>query len=237
MLISHQYRFIFIKTVKTAGTSVEAFLEPYCCPPGHVVQHWTPTLVSDFGVVGQRWPNNDRDNLGYYNHMPASAVKSIFPHFDKYSKVTVVRDPYDRAISYFHFSHPTFTPPGGMSLDKAIELVRNGSKDILQESFVRFLRYGLPDEQQLLCIDGVMAIQYCLRFEQLYSDLTKLVKSLSLPITSSISESLPAFKMNRQLRPDCPPIADYLSRDAVELINKQCEWSFDTFNYDRIHLQ
>ena len=40
--------------------------------------------------------------------------------------------------------------------------------------------------------------------------------------------------MNRQLRPDCPPIADYLSRDAVDLINKQCEWSFDTFNYDRI---
>ena len=34
MLISHQYKFI-IKTVKTAGTSVEAFLEPFCCPPGH----------------------------------------------------------------------------------------------------------------------------------------------------------------------------------------------------------
>ena len=28
MLISHPYRFVFIKTVKTAGTSVEAFLEP-----------------------------------------------------------------------------------------------------------------------------------------------------------------------------------------------------------------
>ena len=122
-------------------------------------------------------------------------------------------------------------------MDKAIELVRNGSLDTLQECFVRFLRHGLPDEKQLLCIDGVMAIQHCLRFEQLHLDLSNLVKSLSLPITSPVSESLPAFKMNRQLRPDCPSIADYLSRDAVDLINKQCEWSFDTFNYDRIYLQ
>ena len=236
MLISHQYRFIFIKTVKTAGTSVEAFLEPYCCPPGHVVQHWTPTLVSDFGVVGQRWPNNDRDNLGYYNHMPASAVKSIFPHFDKYSKVTVVRDPYDRAISYFHFLIPHLLHLVACRWIKLLNWCAMVQR-IYYKKVCSFFRYGLPDEQQLLCIDGVMAIQYCLRFEQLYSDLTKLVKSLSLPITSSISESLPAFKMNRQLRPDCPPIADYLSRDAVELINKQCEWSFDTFNYDRIHLQ
>ena len=82
MLISHAYRFIFIKTVKTAGTSVEAFLEPYCCPEDHIVKHWTPTLISDFGIVGQRWPSKDRDNLGFYNHMPASEVKSLFPLFD-----------------------------------------------------------------------------------------------------------------------------------------------------------
>ena len=237
MLISHKYRFVFIKTVKTAGTSVEAFLEPYCCPPDHVVQHWTPTLISDFGIVGQRWPRNDIDNLGYYNHMPASAVKSVFPQFDEYSKVSIVRDPYDRAISYFHFSHPTFTPPGAISLDEAIELIRNGSKHILQERFVSFLRHGLPDEQELLCVNGELAIQYCLRFEKLHSDLSNLVANLSLPISRPISDLLPSFKMNRQSRSDRPLIVDYLSQEAVNLINKQCEWSFNTFNYERITLQ
>jgi hypothetical protein len=33
MLISHVCRFIFLKTLKTAGTSVEIYLEPYCVDP------------------------------------------------------------------------------------------------------------------------------------------------------------------------------------------------------------
>ena len=92
MLISHPHRFIFIKTVKTAGTSVEAFLEPYCCPPGHVVQHWTPTLLSDYGVVGRRWPQNDCEDHGFYNHMPAREIREHFADFDSYTRITTVRD-------------------------------------------------------------------------------------------------------------------------------------------------
>ena len=56
--------------------------------------------------------------------------------FDDYTRLTVVRDPYDRAISYFHYSHPTFTPPGGMPLDQAIALLKQGGRQVLQERFV-----------------------------------------------------------------------------------------------------
>ena len=233
MLISHPYRFVFIKTVKTAGTSVEAFLEPFCCPPGHVVQHWTPTLISDYGVVGQRWPQNDRDNLGYYNHMPAAEIRMRCSQFDDYTRLTVVRDPYDRAISYFHFSHPTFTPPGGMPLDQAIALLKQGDRHMLQERFVSFLRHGLPDEQALLCIEGRLAVQRWIRFEALHQDLEQLVHDLGLPLEGSVADALPGFKRNRQGREDRPGIDDYLSAEALEMIDQQCGWSFDTFNYQR----
>ena len=32
MIISHKHKFIFVKTVKTAGTSIEAFLSQHCGP-------------------------------------------------------------------------------------------------------------------------------------------------------------------------------------------------------------
>ena len=233
MLISRQYRFIFIKTVKTAGTSVEAFLEPFCCPPGHVVEHWTPTLISDYGIVGQRWPQNDRDNLGYYNHMPAAEIRRLFPHFDDYTRLTVVRDPYDRAISYFHFSHPSFTPPGGIPLDQAIALLKQGDRTALRQRFVSFLRQGLPDEKALLCIDGRLSVQRWIRFEALHQDLEQLVQDFDLPLTIPVSKALPGYKRNRQGRLDRPAIDDYLSAEAIDLIHQQCGWSFDTFNYQR----
>ena len=233
MLISHPYRFVFIKTVKTAGTSVEAFLEPFCCPPGHVVEHWTPTLISDYGVVGQRWPQNDRDNLGYYNHMPAAEIRQRFAQFDDYTRLTVVRDPYDRAISYFHFSHPTFTPPGGIPLDEAIALLKRGERQLLQERFVAFLRHGLPDEQALLCIDAKLAVQRWVRFEALHQDLEQLAIDLALPLQRPVAEALLGLKLNRQGRNDRPGIDDYLSPEALELIDQQCGWCFDTFSYQR----
>lgn len=30
MIISHKHNFIFIKTAKTAGSSIEAYLSPFC---------------------------------------------------------------------------------------------------------------------------------------------------------------------------------------------------------------
>ena len=233
MLISHQYKFIFIKTVKTAGTSVEAFLEPFCCPPGHIVQHWTPTIISDYGVVGQRWPQSDRNDFGYYNHMPASKIRERCPQFDEYTRLTIVRDPYDRAISYFHFSHPTFTPQASMPLDQAIKLLRQGDHHLLRERFVAFCVMVCLMKRTCFVSKDVWqfnvgcVLKCCTRIWE------ALVQDLSLPLKGSVAEALPGFKRNRQGRQDRPAIDDYLSADALELIHQQCDWSFDTFNYQR----
>lgn len=233
MLISHPHRFIFIKTVKTAGTSVEAFLEPYCCPPGHVVQHWTPTLLSDHGVVGRRWPQNDREDHGYYNHMPAAEIRERLPAFADYTRITSVRDPYDRAVSHFHFIHAFLPPMGQMPLEEAIALVQAGQQQALQERFLAFLRQTTYDEAQLLCIDGQLAVNRWIRYEALVPDLEQLVHDLQLPLQASVADQLPRFKQNRFGRPDIPPVDTYLSPDAVELINARSSLSFSTFGYHR----
>ena len=235
MLISHSHRFIFIKTVKTAGTSVEAFLEPYCCPPGHQVQHWTPTLISDYGVVGRRWPQNDCDDFGYYNHMSAAEIRERFADFDGYTRITTVRDPYDRAVSAFHYAHETWRPEGGIPLEQAIALVASGQGDQLQQLFVYFLEQGLADDQAMLTIDDELVVDHWIRYESLVPDLERLVTALALPLQGSVQDHLPQFKRNRLGRTDVPPVHAYLSPRALELIHASSKLSFSCFGYRQLN--
>ena len=64
MIISHKYRFIFVKTLKTAGTSIEVFLSQHCGPDDVV----TP-------ILPHVEPHLPRNHDGYFNHMPAWEIR------------------------------------------------------------------------------------------------------------------------------------------------------------------
>ncbi len=51
MLVSHDYKFIFLKTRKTAGSSIELLLRPCCAAPGVKVPE-TEFLSSRHGIIG-----------------------------------------------------------------------------------------------------------------------------------------------------------------------------------------
>lgn len=233
MLISHAYRFIFIKTVKTAGTSVEAFLEPFCTAPGHRVQHHTPTLITPYGIVARRGPERPEPDHGFTSHMDAAEIRHRFAAFDHYRRFTIVRDPYDRAVSWFHFQAERFNHGHGLSLDEARALLASGRHQQLRKAFLQFVReLGVPREQDRLCIDNRLAVHRWLRFEHLVADLDALMRDWHLPIPASgVADSLPRFKVIRQGSEDKPPVEAYLSADSVELINALCSWSFATFDY------
>jgi len=60
--------------VKTAGTSVESYFEPYCMPEG--VWHFSDgrdEYVSETGIIGCR--TKDVSGYKWFNHMPASLVQ------------------------------------------------------------------------------------------------------------------------------------------------------------------
>lgn len=42
MIVSHKYKFIFIKCAKTAGTSLEMYLDPLCGDSDVLTPFWTP---------------------------------------------------------------------------------------------------------------------------------------------------------------------------------------------------
>ena len=77
MLISHRYRFIYTKTAKTAGTSVESFFERFCMPEGTWRQlHERNQHVSPEGIIGCRRAEIPPGTT-WWNHMPAAEVKEL----------------------------------------------------------------------------------------------------------------------------------------------------------------
>ena len=72
MIISHSHRYIFIKSEKTAGTSVEAALSKHCTDSDIV------TPLGDYwfnrGEKGE-WIHSAMNAEGFFQHDPAAEVK------------------------------------------------------------------------------------------------------------------------------------------------------------------
>jgi Sulfotransferase family len=103
MLCSHEKKFIFLKTRKTAGTSVEIFFERFCLPLCQFQEsHDIDQKITDAGIVGGRaeWFSKRPD---FYNHMPASEIRNKLGReiFDTYYRFCTMRNPFDKVVSHF----------------------------------------------------------------------------------------------------------------------------------------
>jgi hypothetical protein len=120
MILSTKHQFIFLKTSKTAGTSLEIALSRYLGPDDVI----TPIAEDDEKLrssLGYRGPQNhlhdDKPVIGatggkasrvkYYNHIPAAELLGLVgaPLFSGFLKVSVVRNPFDMAVSRFFWDY------------------------------------------------------------------------------------------------------------------------------------
>ena len=182
MIISHTHKFIFIKTTKTAGTSIEVFLSDRCGPEDIV----TPVLPAVEGHVPRNFrgifnpfkelaeSRNDFTETKrvirrfgrmqrYYNHMPARTIRDRLPEkiWDGYFKFCVERNPWDKTLSHFHMVNARSSEK--VSFDEYIE-TRRFPVDI--EKYT--------DERGELMVDAVI------KYEQLDESLEKIFSSLGI---------------------------------------------------------
>lgn len=157
MIISHKYRFIFVKTLKTAGTSIEVFLSQHCGPLDIV----TP-------ILPHVEPHIPRNHEGFFNHMPAVEIRQRLPEkiWQSYFKWCVERNPWDKVLSYFHMMN--VRQGGGLTLDQFLV----GSDFPINDS-----KYTDRDR---VIVDRV------LRYERLQAELTEVFGFLGIPFGGSL---------------------------------------------------
>jgi hypothetical protein len=183
MIISHAHRFIFLKTEKCAGTSVELALSQICGPDdvitrvapadeqkrvGRGPQHETIPpgyRPRDWRVKRLLGLSPARSGTMYFNHMPAAALRRAMDPcvFDAYRKVTVVRNPWDQEVSLYYW------------------LIRNERRPPSFERFVRSRgRRRKRKNFDIYSIDGRVVADVVLTYERLADDFSAFIAALGV---------------------------------------------------------
>lgn len=237
MLVSHRNRFIFIKTMKTAGTSVEVYFEPWClpegCPSG---AEYRAASVTEAGIVGFRgyprpWPFRPT----WHNHMPAKQIRRLVGAsvWENYFKFTVVRNPFDRLVSAFYYlasaRPPSARPARRWTRLRPAIVPTSGRNDA--ETIAHFRAWvqtaRLPQDRQLYCIEGQEAVDCFIRHE----DLPAGVEAVCTRVGAHFDLGrLQAFKS--QFRNRGIEVCDFYDRATEVLVREQYAWEIDRFGYD-----
>lgn len=173
VLVSFEKQFIYTKTVKSAGTSVEVFFQPYCVPPDYGDDPWVPgEIVTDYGIVGFRGKDRPAETI-WYNHMPAAEVRhylgdEIWRHFFKFC---VVRNPFDKVVSRYFFS---------LSEEERDHLRTRDFAEI-KRGFLAFLSQGkLGRDRHAYVIEGAVCVDFFIRYENLGEDVAEVCRRLDI---------------------------------------------------------
>jgi len=201
MIVSHKYKFIFLKTNKTAGTSIEIALSGVCGAddiispisredektraelgyrgPQH---HLAP--AREYGIVDvARLLVKGRRKNRFYNHMSAGEVKALIgaETWGNYYKFCFERNPWDRVISLYYWRCKSEPRP------TISEFIDTG---VLK----RLKNKGLG----LYSIDGEVAVDRICRFENIAEELDLIRSRLGITEKLDLPHAKSRFRKDKR---------------------------------------
>lgn len=181
MIISHDHKFIFLKTRKTASTSIDMALSKYC-GPGDVITYMNKAdealkrelghkPAQNFMIPPRWWTGRDairfvlqRRRPRYTEHMTASSLKRRIDRsiWRGYFKFCVERNPFDKAVSLYYWRTRTEKP---------------------KPSLVEFLR-GIEESSlsnaHIYSDNGRLVVDHIVRYERLDEELESVRSTLGI---------------------------------------------------------
>jgi len=219
MIISHRHRFVYVKTRKTASTSIEIALSAHCGPDDVI----TKITAQDEAVrqrLGVRGPQHefvrgsDGRTFELLNHAPATVAREILgPAWGDYLTFTIERNPFDRVISQYFWERPILPPPATLA-----SFLRTTPPERLSNWHL----YADDAEQDRVIVDHVG------RYESLNDSLATIAKMIGLP--GGIV--LPEEHTKSHFRTDRRHHRDVLSPEDRQIVETLCRRELAAFDYE-----
>jgi hypothetical protein len=199
MIISHRHRFIFIKTRKTAGTSIEIALSRFCGAED-IITPITPKEEEIRKELGYRGPQNcflplvryvpkdwarlfvkGKRALVFYNHIPAKSIRTLVDeeNWNTYFKFCFERNPWDKAISWYYWITRQSEP---------------------QLSLSEFILSGKANRSDfgLYTINGEIVVDRVGLYENLSQELERIAEYLNLPDRIRLPKAKANYRKDRR---------------------------------------
>ena len=215
MIISHRYKFIFVKTHKTAGSSLEMALGALCGPDDIISSMETnddsgiPRNYHGTQFLGRLYARsrltrkliNRHSRLiepWYYEHMPAWRIREQLGEevWNSYYKFCFERNPWDKVVSYYLWK-------------------KHGQSKSLPDfdEYVLTKTHRLPMDAGLYCNEsGSCLVDRIYDFHNLMYDVASLYQRLGLEFDGLLPREKTDIKVDRK------PYQEYYSSKSREKV-------------------
>lgn len=168
VIASHAHRFVFLKTRKTAGTSVEIALSRVC-GPDDIITEISPEDEALRQERGGRAPQNFSSPplpRKAYNHMGAKAAREVVGPdvWRDYFTFAIERNPWDAVVSLYFWKYK--------DLPELPDFEHYVNQIWIEQ---------LANNRRMYRIRGELALDRVLRYESLDAELQEVWDQLSLP--------------------------------------------------------
>ena len=226
MIVSHRHKFIFIKSKKTAGTSIEIALSRFCGDED-IVTPIVPETKEELEKMGFKGAQNYKlspfqftvddwrkrlrgERPAFRDHVPAAYIKKVLGGriWNRYFKFSIERNPYDKAVSRYYWSTRKMEP-------------RPTLEDHLNARAPAAL-----SNWHLYTIDDELAVDYMMRYESLEESLRYVEEALALPSPLQLPTAKSGYRKSRR------HYSQLISPEARKRIDTVCAKELAAFRYE-----